>query len=111
MGDGTCSVPTRSRGIHGMRSWNCGSSARVLGVLTGAIGVLASSPRRTHSAVVRERKRSASSRRSSSFPRAWSAYCEPGWRSKRSARSTALQKFSQNSRSEAMKRMWPSAVS
>ena len=56
IGDGTCSCPTRSCGIHGRRSWNCGSSARVLGVLTGAIGVLARLPRSIHSPVVRLRK-------------------------------------------------------
>ena len=41
------------RAASGIRSWNCGSSARVFGVLTGAMVVLIASAKSTHSAVVR----------------------------------------------------------
>ena len=80
-------------------------------MLTGAIGVLTSSPNSSHSAAVRVRKMSRSSARSSRLPRAWSAYFEPGHRSNRSVRPTPSQKFFQNACSDAMNRTWPSAVS
>ena len=78
-------------------------------MLTGAIGVLTRPPNSSHSVAVLVRKMARSSACSSRLPRAWSAYLEPGQRSKRSARSSASQKFFQKACSEAMKRTcWPS---
>ena len=93
-------------GRRGKRSANWGSSSSVLGVLTGAIGVLTRPPNSSHSSAVFVRKMSRSSRWSSRLPRAWSAYLEPGQRSKRSARSTPSQKFLQKACSDAMKSTW-----
>ena len=44
IGVGSMSAPSPRGGIHGRRSWNCGSSAMVFGVFDGAIGVLCSMP-------------------------------------------------------------------
>src|SRR5450755_541370 len=64
------SVPTSAAGSSGKRSMNWGSSSRVWGVLTGAIGVLTRPPNSSHSAKVLVRKMSRSSLCSSRLPRA-----------------------------------------
>src|SRR5438132_401990 len=84
------SASRRSFGIHGRRCWNWGSRAIVLGVLTGAIGVLCSLPKAIHSSDVLDLKISVRIACSSLLLRAWSAKVLPGHRSNRSDRPTPL---------------------
>ena len=56
-----------------MRAWNWGSSPMLAGVLNGAMGVLASLLKASHSAQVLVAKIAFNSRCNSVLPRAWSA--------------------------------------
>jgi hypothetical protein len=102
------SVPASVYGRIARRAWNCGSCVMVFTVFTGQIGVFTFWPNSTHSAVVRVAKISASSRRSATLPRAWSAYFAPGLFANSSGLPMPSQKFFQNSRSEAMNSTSPS---
>ena len=72
-GSGSCSQPTSSVGRNPMRAWNWGSSPMLAGVLNGAMGVLISLLKSSHSSQVLVAKMALSSRCSSVLPRAWSA--------------------------------------
>ena len=90
IGVGSMSAPCSLAGRKPRRSWNCGSSASVSGVWTGAMGTLCSSPNHVQSSVDFVLNTSARMACSSRLPRAWSAYWLPGHFSNRSSRPMAV---------------------
>ena len=86
-------------GSHGKRSWNCGSSAMVLGVFTGAIGVLSLVAEVDPLGRRPRHGRSSVSIRPAARRCPWRGRrtASPGRRSNRSVRPTPSQKFFQNS--------------
>ena len=110
-GSGSCSAPTCSTLQNGRRCWNCGSSATVWRVLTGAMVVLCSSPNADPLGGGPGLEDVAQLGLELEVVAGVVGVPRPGQRSNRSVRSMPSQKFFQNACSDAMNSTWPSAVS